>query len=89
MWDTNEEEIVEPFRVTPGFIAFVAAMFLPVFVALFIYVGAWAVSSQVYAAEAAQQESVQGTRFADSQVLNADEDVAGWKKALVGLCPLH
>ena len=84
MWDREQEDIVEPFRVTPGFIAFVGAMFVPVVVALVVVIGAWAVSGEVYAAE--EQES----RFANSSCLNCEgEEVAGWKRSLVGICPLH
>ena len=85
MWDADQEDIVEPFRVTPGFIAFVAAMLVPFVVGIAVFIGAWLVSSEVYAAEAAQE-----SRFANSACLNCDEDdVAGWKRSLVGLCPLH
>jgi hypothetical protein len=84
MWEPEQEEIVEPFRVTPGFIAFVSAMFVPVVIALVVVIGAWAVSGEVYAAE--ERES----RFANSGCLNCESDeVAGWKKSLVGICPLH
>jgi hypothetical protein len=84
MWDSEQEEIVEPFRVTPGFIAFVAAMFVPVIIALVVVMGAWVVADDVYAAEAEQ------SRFANSPSLNGEaQDVAGWKKSLVGICPLH
>lgn len=71
----------EPFQVTTGFIAFIAALFLPFVLALFIYLGAWAVSDEVYAAEAAAEQ--QGFNTA------ADSEVAGWKHTLVGVCPLH
>jgi hypothetical protein len=84
MWDEDQEEIVEPFRVTPGFIAFVVAMFTPVIIAVVVVIGAWVVSDEVRAAEASQ------SRFGDSACLNCDDtDVAGWKKSLVGICPLH
>jgi hypothetical protein len=84
MWDTKNDDVVEPFRVTPGFVAFIAAMFIPVFVALVVVGGAWIVSDEVHAAEASQ------SRFANSPTLNGEaEDVAGWKKSLVGICPLH
>lgn len=84
MWDADQEDIVEPFRVTPGFIAFVLAMFVPVVIAIVVVIGAWVVSDEVYAAEA------EDSRFANSPVLNGEsEDVAGWKKSLVGICPLH
>ena len=85
MWDAEQEEIVEPFRVTAGFIAFVGAMLIPVVIGIAVFIGAWAVAGEVYAAEAAQE-----SRFATSPSLNGEgEDVAGWKRSLVGLCPLH
>jgi hypothetical protein len=84
MYDYQSQP-TEPFRVTPGFIAFVAACFTPFVVALFIYLGAWAVSSEVYAAEAAAEEG--GASF--NTVSAADSDVAGWKRTLVSVCPLH
>ena len=89
MWDLEEEKVVEPFRVTAGFIAFVTAMFLPVLIAVVIYLGAWAVSGEVYAAEAAQADSVQQGLFNDPPPVNGDTNVAGWKKTLVVICPLH
>ena len=85
MWEPEQEDIVEPFRVTPGFIAFVLAMLVPVMVGLVVVIGATLVSAEVYAAEAAQE-----SRFANSNCLNCeDEEVAGWKRSLVGICPLH
>jgi hypothetical protein len=72
-WD---EETVEPFRVTPGFIAFIAVACLPAIIALAVFFGAWMVSSDVEAAEA---KAAPG----DSA------DVAGWKTTLVGICPVH
>ncbi len=72
----------EPFQVSTGFIAFIAALFLPFVFALFIYLGAWAVSDEVYAAEAPAQQPGFNTASANS-------DVAGWKHTLVGVCPLH
>ncbi len=72
----------EPFQVTPGFVVFIGALFLPFVLALFIYLGAWAVSSEVYAAEAAAEQSA-------FKAVSADSDVAGWKHTLVGVCPLH
>ena len=91
MWDHDEEEQhVEPFRVTPGFIAFIGVMFVPVVLALFIYLGAWMVSDEVYAAEAAQarQDETHYT-VPPSGRLDDDTDVAGWKKTIVVVCPLH
>jgi hypothetical protein len=84
MYDYQSQP-TEPFRVTPGFIAFVGVCFLPFVVALFIYLGAWAVSSEVYAAEAAAEE--QRTGF--NTVSASDTHVAGWKRTLVTVCPFH
>ena len=78
MLDLQEEQ-PEPFKVTPGFIAFVAAMCLPLLAAIVIYTGAATVASDVRDAEAAQDGGVQ-TNI---------EHVDGWKKSLVGICPLH
>jgi hypothetical protein len=85
MWDAKNDDVVEPFRVSAGFIAFVAALFVPVIVGIAVFAGASLVSDEVYAAEASE------SRFANSPMLNGEpgEDVAGWKKSLVGLCPLH
>ena len=83
MYDYQSQP-TEPFRVTPGFLAFAGLCFAPVVLALLIYLGAWAVSSEVYAAEAAAEERTAGF---NTQV--ADPDVAGWKRTLVGVCPLH
>jgi hypothetical protein len=78
MLDLQEEQ-PEPFKVTPGFIAFVAAMCLPLLAAIVIYTGAAIVAGDVRAAEAAQDGGVQTNV----------EHVDGWKKSLVGVCPLH
>jgi len=76
----------QPFKVTPGFLAFLTALFLPMILALAVYLGAWAVSSEVHAAEAASQ----GTGGASTQPASQqDSQVAGWKKSLVGICPVH
>jgi hypothetical protein len=80
-----QSQPTEPFRVTPGFIAFVGLCFTPIIVALFIYLGAWAVSSEVYAAEAAAEQ--RSSSF--NTVTAADSNVAGWKRTLVSVCPLH
>ena len=77
-----EDTIAEPFRTTPGFIAFVGAMFLPVVLAIVIYLGAWAVSDDVYAAEARAREPGAANNL-------TSDDAAGWKKTLVGICPVH
>jgi hypothetical protein len=82
MYDYQSQP-TEPFRVTPGFIAFAGMCFLPLLAALLIYLGAWAVSAEVHAAEAAAEER------AGFNTQPADPDVAGWKQTLVGVCPLH
>lgn len=79
-----QSQPTEPFHVTPGFIAFVGLCFTPIIAALFIYLGAWAVSSEVYAAEAAAEQ--QGASF---NTVAANPEVAGWKRTLVNVCPLH
>lgn len=84
MWDL-EEEPTEPFRVTPGFIAFVSAFIVPIVVFAVLYMGAWAVSGEVYAADAAATAPESGVTTAAA----SDEDVAGWKRGLVFVCPLH
>jgi hypothetical protein len=53
--------------------AFATMMFVPFVAAIIIYIGAFVVSGDVYAAENAGQ----------------DGDVASWKHNLVGICPLH
>jgi hypothetical protein len=89
MWDF-EDETAEPFRVTPGFIAFVGVLFVPVVVAVLIYVAAWMVSDEVYAAEAAQAKA-DDTHYTvpPNGRPDGDTDVAGWKKTIVVVCPLH
>jgi hypothetical protein len=79
MLDLHDEP-PEPFRVTPGFIAFVAAMCLPLLVAIVIYTGAAIVASDVREAEASSQEGGVQTNI---------QHVDGWKKSLVEVCPLH
>ena len=60
-------------KLTWGIMAFAAMLFVPFVTAIVIYIGAFAVSGDVYAAE----ESGQGG------------DVAEWKHSLIGICPLH
>ena len=48
-------------------------LFVPFMAAIIIYIGAFVVSDDVYAAEDSGQEG----------------DAAGWKHNLVGICPLH
>jgi hypothetical protein len=83
-----QDEHVEPLKVTPGFIAFVAFLFLPIVAALVIYLGAWAVSSEVQAAEAATDSPGVSTSQ-DGFNTVSEHEVAGWKRTLVGVCPLH
>jgi hypothetical protein len=77
-----DEEQIEPFKRTAGFYAFLAALLLPMLTALAVFAGAWAVSDEVYAAE----ERFQTPARAENRL---DGDVAGWKKTLVGVCPVH
>jgi hypothetical protein len=79
-----QDEQVEPFRVTPGFIAFLGLLFLPMIVALLVFLGAWAYAGEVNAAEArAGETTAQGFNTV------SDHEVAGWKKTLVRACPIH
>ena len=75
-----------PFKVTPGFIAFLALLFLPVVAAIVIYLGAWAVSGEVKAAEASNGGV---TTSQDGFNTVSPHEAAGWKRTLVGVCPLH
>jgi hypothetical protein len=84
--DLQSDE-AEEFRVTPGFIAFLAMLFLPILAGIVIYVGAWAVADDVYAADASTAGASQPTAPAANTTPNGD--VAGWKRTLVGVCPLH
>jgi hypothetical protein len=77
---------IEPLRLTPGFIAFVSLMCLPAIVALVIFFGAWMVSSEVYAAEDAADQPASSSFGRPSEPGN---EVAGWKRTLVGICPVH
>lgn len=70
------EDLVEPFRVTPGFIAFVVLACLPALIAVTVFFGAWIVVDEV---EAAEQQTQAGQAT----------EVEGWKSTLVGLCPAH
>ena len=79
MLDLHEDQ-PEPFKVTPGFIAFVAAMCLPLLAAIVIYTGAAIVAGDVREAEAAPRQDGVQTNI---------KHVDGWKKSLVEVCPLH
>lgn len=72
-------EAAQPVELTRGFVAFIGAMVVPAILALAIFLGAWAVSGEVYAAEAA----------AEGGTANDDAEVAEWKQSLVGICPIH
>lgn len=78
--DTQPTEGV---AITPGFLAFIGALVLPAIVALAVYLGAWAVSGEVYAAQA---HSSPASASAEG---GSAAEVAGWKRALVGVCPIH
>jgi hypothetical protein len=83
-----DDIVVEPFRVTPGFIGFIGLLLLPAIAAVAIYLGAWVVADDVYAAERpAAATSAQEANFA--VVTEDGKHVAGWKKTLVGICPAH
>jgi hypothetical protein len=82
-----EEVLPGPFKVTPGFIAFVGVLLLPAVAALGIFVGAALVVDEVHAAE--RSASVSGTESSFNVVTAEGKPVAGWKKALVGVCPAH
>jgi hypothetical protein len=82
------QDEAQPLKVTPGFVAFVAFLFLPIVATLVIYLGAWAVSSEVKAAEAAAgSPGVSDSQDGFNTV--SEHEVAGWKRTLVGVCPLH
>lgn len=72
-----EQEPAVPFRVTPGFLAFVAFACLPALIAVGVFFGAWAVAGEV---EAAERNAAAGAQV---------EGVDAWKKTLVGICPVH
>jgi len=78
----------EPIALSPGLIAFLALLLLPGIAAVATYFGAWFVADEVYAAERSQV----AYRQQDSGFAVARRDgraVDGWKKALVGICPVH
>ena len=84
--DLDSDE-AEPFAVTPGFVAFMAMLLLPFVLAIGIYTGAAFVANDVYAADAAEAQRAQAPKTDASQFQT--KDVAGWKRTLVGVCPLH
>jgi hypothetical protein len=83
-----DPEDAEPFAVTPGFIAFLAMLVLPFLLAIVVYAGAAFVAKDVYAADAAEAQRA-GAPKTDTSSFNTTRDVAGWKRTLVGVCPLH
>ena len=80
----DTSDAAQPFRATAGFYAFVVLMLLPALVALAIFSGAWLVSDEVHAAEEAEKASRTNTL-----TLREAEEVPGWKRSLVALCPVH
>ena len=74
-------EVSEQPKLTWGIVAFATMLFVPFVAAIIIYLGAFIVSGEVYAAEAATQNGAAG--------VVVENDVAGWKHSLVGICPLH
>ena len=56
-----------------GLAAFLGVVALPFLLGIALYVGAWIVAYDVYAAQSTART----------------EDVAAWKHVLVGVCPLH
>ena len=89
--DLQSDE-AEPFRVTPGFIAFLGMLILPVILAVGIYAAAAVVADDVYAADAsAARNYLPPNTDIDTRPrpLAETKDVAGWKRTLVGVCPLH
>lgn len=74
--------VAEPVRFTRGFVAFLCVMVLPAVVALGVFLGAAAVADEVYAADQAAAASGKGAG-------SDQNDVAAWKRGLVGICPIH
>lgn len=71
--DQKSDALEQRPKLTWSIMAFATMMFVPFVAAIIIYIGAFVVSGDVYAAENAGQ----------------DGDVASWKHNLVGICPLH
>jgi hypothetical protein len=88
--DLQSDE-AEPFSVTPGFIAFLGMLILPVILAVGIYAAAAVVADDVYAADASAAQHVLPANTGSDATARAQDngDVAGWKRTLVGVCPLH
>ena len=71
--DQKSDPLAQKPRLTLGVMAFATMLFVPFALAIVIYIGAFAVSDDVYAAKSA----------------GLDHTVAAWKHNLVGVCPLH
>ena len=71
--DQTSDPLEQKPRLTWSIMAFATMLFVPFALAIVIYIGAFAVSDDVYAAESA----------------GLDDTVASWKHNLVGICPLH
>ena len=71
--DEKSDSLEQKPRLTWGIMAFATMLFVPFALAIVIYIGAFVVSDDVYAAKSA----------------GLDDTVAGWKHNLVGVCPLH
>lgn len=75
----------ETIHLSRGFVAFLGVMLLPAIVALGVVLGAAAVADEVYAAEDAEAAAGDAGTPAGA----TDAEVAGWKRGLVGICPIH
>ena len=71
--DQTSNQLEQNPKLTWSIMAFATMLFVPFALAIVIYIGAFAVSDDVYAAKAA----------------GLDDAVASWKHNLVGVCPLH
>ncbi len=71
--DQKPDQLEQKPKLTWGIMAFATMLFAPFALAIVIYIGAFAVADDVYAAKSA----------------GLDDTVAGWKHNLVGVCPLH
>lgn len=84
------------FEFPLGFLAFVSAMMIPAIAAMVIVIGASLFAGEVRAADAQNDVgslSTSATSNADGSRFNvaatSKKEVAGWKRTLVGICPLH
>ena len=71
--DQASDPLEQKPKLTWSIMAFATMLFVPFALAIIIYIGAFVVSDDVYAAKAA----------------GLDDAVASWKHNLVGVCPLH